>query len=71
MLKARGIKDRIQRRRHNRMPELPRWRRVRDKLIGCVRQAEERTLASLKGQYGFDRMRYGGLAANAFHLDLV
>jgi hypothetical protein len=36
-----------------------------------VRQAVERTFSQLKGTYGFDRMRYRGLKANAFHLDLA
>lgn len=44
---------------------------MRNKLIGHVRQAIERTFAQLKGRYGFTRMRYAGITANAFHLDLV
>jgi IS5 family transposase len=70
-LKARGIKDRIQHRRHKYMPQLPHWKTVRNKLIGKVRSAVERTFSVLKGRYGLTRMRYHGLTANAFHLDLV
>jgi IS5 family transposase len=70
-LKARGVKDRIQHRRNNQQKVLPYWRTVRNKLIGRVRSAVERTFSQLKGRYRLDRMRYRGLAANAFHLDLV
>ena len=70
-LKARGIKDRIQHRRHRGLKQLPRWQSVRNKLIGRVRSAVERTFSQLKGRYRLDRMRYRGLAANAFCLDLT
>lgn len=70
-LKARGVKDRIQHRRHKHMRVLPHWQTVRNKLIGRVRSAVERTFSQLKSRYGLERMRYRGLAANAFHLDLV
>lgn len=70
-LKARRIKDRIQHRRRRGQPQLPHWQTVRNKLIGRVRQAIERTFSQLKGRYHFARMRYRGLEANAFHLDLI
>jgi IS5 family transposase len=70
-LKARGVKDRIQHRRNKHQKALPPWQTVRNKLIGRVRSAVERTFSQLKGRYGLERMRYRGLAANAFHLDLV
>jgi len=70
-LKARGIKDRIQHRRTKAQPQLPPWQAVRNKLIGRIRQAVERTFSQLKGRYRLTRMRYGGMAANAFHLDLI
>ena len=70
-LRARGIKDRIQHRRNKHQVTLPRWQIVRNKLIGRVRTAVERTFSQLKGRYGLERMRYRGLVANAFHLDLV
>lgn len=71
MLRERGIKDRIQHRRKRGQRELPYWQRVRNKLIAGVRQAVERTMSQLKGRYGLARMRYGGMAANALHLDLI
>jgi IS5 family transposase len=70
-LKARGIKDRIQHRRNKYQKELPRWQVVRNKLIGRVRQGVERTFSQFKGRYRLRRMRYSGLDANAFHLDLI
>jgi|BogFormECP04_OM1_1039644.scaffolds.fasta_scaffold04516_1 transposase, IS5 family len=70
-LKARGIKDRIQHRRHKHQAALPRWQALRNTLIGRVRTAVERTFSQLKGRYGLTRMRYRGLQANAFHLDLM
>lgn len=70
-LKARGIKDRIQHRRHKHIKALPYWQQVRNKLIGRVRGAVERTFSTLKGRYGLTRLRYRGLAAGAFQLDLA
>jgi transposase, IS5 family len=70
-LKACGIKDRIQHRRHKHQAVLPRWQAIRNKLIGRVRSAVERTFARLKEGYRMRRMRYRGLLANALHLDLV
>jgi IS5 family transposase len=71
-LKARGIKDRIQHRRSRGQPQLPRWQTIRNKLIGRIRSAVERTFSELKrGSYGFTRMRYRGLARCSTHLDLA
>lgn len=70
-LKARGIKDRIQHRRHKYQQQLPYWQTVRNRLIGRLRSGVERTFARLKCGYGLRRMRYRGLAANRFHFDLV
>ena len=70
-LKARGIKDRIQHRRTRSQRDLPRWQTVRNKLIGRIRTAVERTFSRLKGGYGFSRMRYRGLVRCRFHLDLA
>ena len=71
VLKARGIKDRIQHRRHKHQRQLPYWQSVRNKLIGRVRSAVERTFSVLKGRYRLHRLRYLGLHANALHFDLV
>lgn len=70
-LKARGIKDRIQHRRHKYQAELPHWQSVRNRLIGRIRSGVERTFSVLKRRYGFTRMRYRGIVANALHLDLA
>ena len=70
-LKVRGIKDRIQHRRSRTPRTLPYWQGVRNKLIGRIRTAVERTFSVLKGRYRLHRMRYRGLAANAFHFDLL
>lgn len=70
-LKARGIKDRIQHRRHKYQKELPHWQTIRNKLIGRIRTGVERTFSHLKGSFGLARFRYRGLAANTFHLDLI
>lgn len=70
-LKARGIKDRIQHRRNKHQKHLPHWQQVRNKLIGRLRSAVERSFAVLKGHYGLGRLRYRGLLAGAFQLDLV
>ena len=71
MLAARGVKDRIQHRRVRGQAALPHWQTVRNKLIGRVRGAVERTFSTLKGRYRLDRMRYRGLAACALHIDLA
>lgn len=70
-LRSRGVKDRIQHRRVRDQAKLPHWQVVRNKLIGRIRSGVERTFANLKGRYGLGRMRYRGLEANAFHVDLV
>ena len=70
-LKARGIKDRIQHRRSRTRKVLPHWQGVRNKLIGRIRSAVERTFSVLKGRYRLTRLRYRGLLANALHVDLV
>jgi IS5 family transposase len=71
-LKARGAKDRIQHRRTRGQPALPRWQTIRNKLIGRVRTAVERTFSELKrGPYGFTRMRYRGLDRCRLHVDLA
>jgi len=70
-LRALGIKDRIQHRRRRNQPPLGRWRLLRNRLIGRIRQAVERSFSQLKGRYRLTRLRYRGLAANALHLDLI
>lgn len=69
-LRARGVKDRIQHRRHKHMKALRPSQVRRNKLIARVRSAVERTFSQLKGVYGLRRMRYAGPKACAFHLDV-
>lgn len=71
-LKARGVKDRIQHRRVRGQARLPHWQHVRNRLIGRVRTAVERTFSELKrGRYGFTRMRYRGLERCRLHIHLA
>jgi transposase, IS5 family len=69
-LKSRGIKDRIMHRPNKHHPELPRWQRRRNELISAARAAIERTFGTLKRSYGYRRVRYFSLAANAVELQL-
>lgn len=69
-LKARSSKDRIQH-RGNKHHAISHWQTRRNILIGRVRGAVERVFAQFKGPYDLRRMRYRGLKANAFHLDLT
>jgi IS5 family transposase len=70
-LKAAGIKDRILHRSHKNQAGLPHWQQVRNRLIGPIRAAVERVFGTLKRHYGWRRVRYVGLAANATHLRLL
>jgi IS5 family transposase len=70
-LKARGVKDRIQCRRHKFLKALPHWQ-------GAAQQADRRRsrrdrarLRRSQSQIRVRPMRYAGLAANALHLDLT
>jgi transposase, IS5 family len=69
-LKARGIKDRIMHRPDKHHPELPRWQGRRNALIRVARAAVERTFGTLKRGYGYWRVRYFSLLANAVELQL-
>lgn len=69
-LKARGIKDRIMHRPNKHHPELPHWQQRRNVLIRAARAAIERTFGTLKRGYGYRRVRYFSLIANAIELQL-
>jgi IS5 family transposase len=69
-LKARGIKDRILHRR-NKHRDLTRWQKRRNALIRPLRAPVEGVFGTFKRVYGFVRVRYRGLCANALHLDLL
>jgi IS5 family transposase len=69
-LKERGIKDRIMHRPNKHHPELPYWQARRNALIRSLRAAIERTFGTWKRGYGYHRVRYFSLAANALELQL-
>jgi transposase, IS5 family len=69
-LKARGIKDRIMHRANKHYPQLPFWQARRNALIKPIRAAVERTFGTWKRGYGYTRVRYFSLAANALELQL-
>jgi transposase, IS5 family len=69
-LKARGIKDRIMHRPDKHHPILPRWQARRNALIQPIRAAIERTFGTWKRGYGYRRVRYFSLIANAIELQL-
>jgi IS5 family transposase len=69
-LKARGIKDRIMHRSNKHYPALPYWQGRRNELIRTLRASIERTFGTWKRSYGYYRVRYFSLAANAFELHL-
>jgi transposase, IS5 family len=70
-LKAAGIKDRIMHRSHKHQARLPFWQRRRNALIAPVRAAVERVFGTFKRCYGYTRVRYFSLAANATQLRLL
>jgi IS5 family transposase len=69
-LKARGIKDRIMHRPNKHHRQLPSWQARRNALIQPIRAAIERTFGTLKRSYGYRRVRYYSLAANAVEFQL-
>lgn len=66
-LKQLGIKDRLMHRSHKNQAKLPHWQSCCNKLISKIRCNVERVFGSLKRHYGYVRVRYVGLAANANH----
>lgn len=69
-LKARGIKDRIMHCAHKHRPHLRASQLRRNKLISRTRAAIERTFGTWKRGYGYARVRYFTLLANACELQL-
>jgi IS5 family transposase len=70
-LKAQGIKDRIMHRPNKHQPDLPRWKALRNRLIGPLRARVETCFAVLKRHYGLHRARYFTLARNQARLTLA
>lgn len=69
-LRERGIKDRIMHRANKHRPVLPHWQKVRNRLISSIRAQVERTFGIWRRAYGYERVRYFRLAANAFELQM-
>lgn len=70
-LKAAGIKDRIMHRGHRYERKPVRWKARRNALISPIRAAVERLFGSWKRNWGYRRVRYFSLAANATQLALL
>lgn len=70
-LRSQGIKDRIMHRRHKHQAALPRWQQRRNRLIAPIRAAVEQVFATFKRYYGYRRVRYFSLPANALQLELM
>lgn len=69
-LRAAGVKDRIMHRPHKSRTLSPR-QRWRNRLISPLRAAIEPVFGTLKRSYGYARVRYRSLAANACHFQLL
>lgn len=59
-----GIKDRLMHRPNKHHPELPPWKKKRNRLIARVRAAVERPYAVFKENYGLRRMRFFNFERN-------
>lgn len=59
-----GIKDRIMQRRHRYLPVLPRWQRLRNRLIARRRAPVEAVFSAAKRLYGKTRTRCHSLERN-------
>lgn len=70
-LKAAGIKDRIMHRSHKNQAALPFWQQRRNNLISPIRARVEGVFGLMKRSYGYHRVRYFSLAANALQLQLI
>ena len=70
-LKQAGIKDRIMHRANKHHRVLDRWQAQRNRLIVPIRAAVEGVFGTMKRSYGYRRVRYFSLAANAVQLDLL
>jgi transposase, IS5 family len=70
-LKELGIKDRLMHRRHKHQTALPRWQQKRNRLIMPIRRKVEHVFGTFKRCYGYRRVRYFSLQANATQLYLL
>ncbi len=67
-LRAQGINDRIMHRSHKHQPALPYWQQQRNALIAPRRALVEKVFGTLKRSYGYQRVRYRGVARNTVEL---
>ena len=67
-LRAQGINDRIMHRSHKHQRGLPYWQQRRNALIAPRRAPVEQVFGTLKRSYGYQTVRYLGLARNALEL---
>ena len=63
-LRSLEIDDRIMRRSHKHQWELQHWQKRRNKLIARRRVGVEKVFGTLKGNYGYRRVRCRGLCRN-------
>ena len=70
-LREQGIYDGIMHRSHKNQTGLPTWQVLHNQIIGPVRKKIERVFGTLKRSYGFTRVRYYSLEANATQLSLL
>lgn len=65
-----GIKDGIMHKAHRNKP-LKNWQKWFNKAVSPIRSGVERGFATMKRYYGYQRVRYIGLARNRCHLNLM
>lgn len=70
-LKAQGIKARIMHKSWGGGPPLSPWQKRHNRLIAPIRAEVEGVFATLKRWFGYDCVRYKGLARNESHLHLL
>jgi len=70
-LKSRGIKPRIMHKTWGGGPPLTSWQKRHNALIALFRAEVEGVFATLKRWFGYDCVRYRGLARNQSHLNLL
>jgi IS5 family transposase len=70
-LKAAGIKNRIMHRPNKHHPVASFWQARHNRLITPIRAAVEGLFGTMKRSYGYRRVRYFSLTANAVHFDLL
>jgi IS5 family transposase len=66
-----GVYDGIMHRSHKHQAALPDWQKLRNEAIAPIRKRIERLFGTLKRSYGYRRVRYYSLAANATQLTLL